>query len=76
MTDREKERSARNKSLIARMAAAPTEAQILAELDLEISHAIDCAVAAGLRDAVRLLRMVKLEVSEVRQRRGKKDKPS
>jgi hypothetical protein len=73
MTDLDQERSARNKALIARMAAAPTEAQILAELDLEISDAIDCAVAADLRGVVRLLRMAKLEVSRVRQRH--KDKP-
>jgi hypothetical protein len=73
MSHPEPARSARNKALIARMAAAPTKAQILAKLDLEISGAIDCAVAADLRDVVRLLRMTKLEVSRFRQRH--KDKP-
>ena len=44
MTD-ERERDVRNKALIARLGAPPTKAQILAELDLEISDAIDLALA-------------------------------
>jgi predicted methyltransferase MtxX (methanogen marker protein 4) len=40
MADRNKERAARNRDLIASMAAPPTRAQILVELDLEITDAI------------------------------------
>jgi hypothetical protein len=72
MTD-ERERDARNKALIARLAAPPTKAQILAELALEISDAIDLALAANLRGVAHLLRMAKLEVDQV-QRREIKDK--
>jgi hypothetical protein len=72
MSDREQERSARNRDLIARLSAPPTEAQILAEIDLEISDALDHAVAADIRSLVPLLRMTKLEVS--RLRKWRKDK--
>jgi hypothetical protein len=72
MTD-ERERDVRNKALIARLGAPPTKAQILAELDLEISDAIDLALAANLRGVAHLLRMAKLEVEQV-QRRELKDK--
>jgi hypothetical protein len=64
MSEPEQARSARNKALIARTAAAPTKAQILAELDFQI----DCAMAAGLRDVARLLHMTKLKVSRLRRR--------
>jgi hypothetical protein len=69
----ERERDARNNALIARLRAPPTKAQILAELDLEISDAIDLALAANLRGVAHLLRMAKLEVDQV-QRREFKDK--
>ena len=72
MTD-ERERDARIKALIARLAAPPTKAQILAELALEISDAIDLALAANLPGVAHLLRMAKLEVDQV-QRREIKDK--
>ncbi len=72
MTD-ERERDARNNALIARLRAPPTKAQILGELDLEISDAIDLALAANLRGVAHLLRMAKLEVDQV-QRRELKDK--
>jgi hypothetical protein len=67
MTD-ERERDARNKALLARLEAPPTKTQILAELDLEISGAIDLALAANLRGVAHLLRMAKLEVDQVQQR--------
>jgi hypothetical protein len=67
MTD-ERERDARNKALLARLEAPPTKTQILAELDLEISDAIDLALAANLRGVAHLLRMAKLEVDQVQQR--------
>jgi hypothetical protein len=44
-SDREKERAARNKAVIARMGVPPTMARILAELDLEISDALQLAAA-------------------------------
>jgi hypothetical protein len=74
MADGEKERTARNRALLARMGAPPTQAQVLAELDLEISGAINLAVAAHLPTLVRLLRMAKLEVVQIRRRSGLKDK--
>jgi hypothetical protein len=58
MADREQERAARNRDLIARMGAAPTKAQILTELDFEIGDALQLAIAADLQSLVRLLRMV------------------
>jgi hypothetical protein len=73
MADREEDRTARNKALIARLGAPPAKAQILAELDLEISGAIDLALAANLRGVAHLLRMAKLEVEQV-QRRELNDK--
>lgn len=69
MTDREEERAAR----IARMAAAPTKAQILAELDFEISDALHLSTTANLPSMVRWLRMAKLEVTRLRQRPEYKD---
>jgi hypothetical protein len=74
MADREKDRAARNRDLIARMGAPPTRAQILAELDFEIGDALQLAIAADLQSLVRLLRMAKLEVSEIQRRADFKDK--
>jgi hypothetical protein len=73
MPDREAERTARNRELIARMSTAPTKAQILAELDLEIDDALQLATAADLVSLVRVLRMAKFEVSQLRQRPEFKD---
>jgi hypothetical protein len=55
MADREKERDARNKAVIARMGVPPTMSRILAELDLEISDALQLAAAGDLQAVVRLL---------------------
>jgi hypothetical protein len=73
VADREQERSARNQTLIARMAAPPTKAHILAELDREIDEALQLVTAAGLSTLVRVLRSAKLEVSRLRQRPEFKD---
>jgi hypothetical protein len=73
MADREKDRAARNKVLIARMSAPPTKAQIFAEIDLEISDAINLAVAADVPALLRLLRTAKAEVAELRGRPEFKD---
>ena len=70
MTD-EREKDARNNALLARLGAPPTKAQILAELALEISDAIDLALAANLRGVAHLLRMAKLEVEQVQRREFK-----
>jgi hypothetical protein len=75
MTDREKDRTARNKDRIARMATPPTKAQILAEIETEIGDVIDLAVAADFPTLVRLLRMAKLEASQIPRRAEDKDKP-
>jgi hypothetical protein len=75
MADGENERTARNRALLARMGAPPTKAQVLSELDLEISDAINLVVAADLPTLVRLLRMAKLEVVQIRRRREFKDEP-
>jgi hypothetical protein len=69
MADRENERVARNRDLLAAMATPPTKAQVLAELDLEISDATELAVALDFRGVVRLLRMAKHEVSLLRRQR-------
>jgi hypothetical protein len=74
MADRRNERAARNRDLIARMSAAPTKAQILAELDLEINDAIRLAVAADFPALVRVLRSAKVQVVELRERPEFKDK--
>jgi hypothetical protein len=74
MDDAEKERAERNKDLVARMCAPPTRAQILAEIDLEIGDAIHLAAAANFPSVVRLLRMAKFEVAQVKQRRDIDDK--
>jgi hypothetical protein len=76
MADREKERAARNKAVIARMGVPPTMARILAELDLEISDALQLAAAANLQGLARSLRMAKAEVGQLRlrQRPEYKDK--
>jgi hypothetical protein len=71
MAERDEERTARNSALIAQMAAPPTKAQILAELALEISDAINLALAANLRGVAHLLRMAKLEVEQVQRREFK-----
>jgi hypothetical protein len=60
MADGEKERTARNRALLARMGAPPTKVRVLTELDLEISDAINLAAAADLPTLLRLLRMAKL----------------
>jgi hypothetical protein len=44
------------------MSAAPTKAQILAEIDLELGDALELATAAAMRSLVQLLRMTKLEL--------------
>jgi hypothetical protein len=67
MADREKERAARNRDLIARMSVPPTKAQILDELDLEISDAIHLATMADFRTLLRVLRMARLELGQLRQ---------
>jgi hypothetical protein len=72
--EKEKERTARNRALLARMEAAPTKAQVLSELDLEISDAINLAVTADVPTLVRLLRMAKLEVVQILRRSEFKDK--
>jgi hypothetical protein len=74
MADDEKERTARNRALLARMGAAPTKTQVLTEIDFEISDAIDLALAEELPTLVRLLRMAKLEVVQIRRRSELKDK--
>jgi hypothetical protein len=56
------------------MSAAPTKAQILAELGLQIGDALHLATAADLQPFVRLLRMAKSELSRLRQRPEFKDK--
>jgi hypothetical protein len=61
MAYREKDRAARNRDLIARLGAAPTRAQVLAELDFEIGDTLQLAAAADFPTLVRLLRMAKLE---------------
>jgi hypothetical protein len=57
------------------MEAPPTKAQVLTELDLEISDAINLAVTADLPTLVRLLRMAKLEVVQIQRRSELKDNP-
>jgi hypothetical protein len=74
MADGEKERTARNRALLARMGAPPTKVQVLTELDLEISDAINLAAAADLPTLVRLPRMAKLEVVQIQRRSEFKDK--
>jgi hypothetical protein len=69
MADREKEGAARNRDFIAQMAAPPTQAQLLAELQLEITDAVQLAVALNFPSVVRLLQMAKLEVNLLRQQR-------
>jgi hypothetical protein len=64
MADREEKRTARNRNLFTRMAATPTKAQILAEIDLEISDAINLAAAADFPALLRLLRTAKAEASD------------
>jgi hypothetical protein len=66
-------RTARNRALLARMGAPPTKAEVLTEIDLEISGAINLAVAADLPTLVRLLQMAKHEVFQIRRRREPKD---
>jgi hypothetical protein len=73
MANGERERAARNRDLLARLAAPPTKAQVLAELDLEISGATELAVALDFRPVVRLLRMAKQEVSLLRRQRDTKE---
>ena len=74
MTDPDKERDSRNKALLARLGAPPSTAQILEEIDAEISDALHFATAADLQSLMRLLRMAKFEVSRLRQRPEYKDK--
>jgi hypothetical protein len=58
----------RNQNLIARMAAPPTRAELLAQLDEELNEAIDLAVQLNERTTVRGLRMVRLELCQIRRR--------
>jgi hypothetical protein len=74
MTDRDKERDARNKALLARLGAPPSTARILEEIDIEISDALHFATATDLQSLIRLLRMAKFEVTRLRQRPEYKDK--
>jgi hypothetical protein len=74
MTDRDKERDARNKALLARLGAPPSTPRILEEIDIEISDALHFATATDLQSLIRLLRMAKFEVSRLRQRPEYKDK--
>jgi hypothetical protein len=62
----DEKRTARNRNLFTRMGATPTKAQILAEIDLEISDAINLAAAADFPALLRLLRTAKAEVVELR----------
>jgi hypothetical protein len=73
MADGEEERTARSRALLTRIGAPPTKDQVLTELDLEISDAINLAVAADFPTLVRLLRMAKLEVVQIRRRSEFKD---
>ena len=68
MADRDKERFERNQNLIARMAAPPTRAELLAQLDEELNEALDLAVQLNERTTVRGLRMVRLELCQIRRR--------
>jgi hypothetical protein len=68
MTDRDKERAARNRDLLARMGAPPTQVQVLAEIDLEITDLILLAAASDFPTLVRLLRMAQLEVGQLWRR--------
>jgi hypothetical protein len=74
MADGEIERTAQGRDLIARMSATPTTAQILAEIDLEISDALQLAMATDLRSLVPLLRLAKLEVLQLQRRQELKGK--
>jgi hypothetical protein len=56
------------------MSATPTTAQILAEIDLEISGALQLAMATDLRSLVPLLRLAKLEVLQLQRRQELKGK--
>jgi hypothetical protein len=68
------ERTARGRDLIDRMSATPTTAQILAEIDLEVSDALDLAMATDLQSLVPLLRLAKLEVLQLQRRQELKGK--
>jgi hypothetical protein len=74
MGDGERERTARNRDLLARIAAPATKAQVLTEIDLEIGDAIQLAAASDFPTLVRILRMAQLEVSQIRRRTEFKDK--
>jgi hypothetical protein len=74
MADRDRERFERNQNLIARMAAPPTRAQLLAQLDEELNEAIDLAVRLNERTTARGLRMVRLELCQIRRREDLKNK--
>jgi len=74
MADRDKERFERNQNLIARRAAPPTRAQLLAQLDEDLNEAIDLAVQLNERTTVRGLRMVCLELCQIRRREDRRNK--
>jgi hypothetical protein len=74
MADGENERTARNRALLSRMGAPPTEAQVLTEIDFEIGNAIQLAATSNFPTLVRLLRMAQLEVAQLRRRPELKDK--
>jgi hypothetical protein len=67
MADDEKERTARNRALLARMGAPPTKARVLTEIDLEISDVMQLVAASDFPTLVRLLRMAQLEVAQFRR---------
>jgi hypothetical protein len=54
--------------------APPTREQLLAQLDEELNEAIDLAVKLNERTTVRGLRMVRLELCQIRRRENLKNK--
>ena len=72
MTDRDKERDARNTYSAV---GSDTEHRSYSRgIEVEISDALHLAAAADLQSLMRLLRMAKFEVSRLRQRPEYKDK--
>jgi hypothetical protein len=75
MNDRPRQGEGRSEqSPSGAIGVATKPAQILEEIDLEISGALQFATAANLQSLMRLLRMAKFEVSRLRQRPEYKDK--
>jgi hypothetical protein len=67
MADRDKELFERNQTLIARMAVPPTRAQILSQIDEKLREVIQLGVRLNDRDLVRGLRMVHLDLRQIRR---------